>query len=120
MFSANASDSIPPIQNITCTSKNSPNTETDFPLHLLPIIRPHTVICPKTKQYRNLNESIMKASNKLKTSNKTPLSKLDKDYGYVNAKEKRQCGYCGLCSGHRYEGGSKLVSETGYLLKKWK
>ncbi len=33
-------------------------------------------------------------------------------------KEKWKCGYCGLQSGHRYDGGCKLMSKTGYLLKK--
>ncbi len=33
-------------------------------------------------------------------------------------KEKRHCGYCGLRSGHRYDGGCTLMLETGYLLKK--
>ncbi len=37
---------------------------------------------------------------------------------YVSPKEKRQCGYCGLSSRHRNDGGCNLMSEPGYLLKK--
>ncbi len=118
MFSAKCSDSIQPIQNITYASKNSPNTQADLPLHLLSIIRPHTVRRPKPKQYQSSNEFIMQDSNKLRTSNKTPSSQLDKDVVHVNSKVKRQCGYCGLRGDHRYDGGCKLMSETGYLLKK--
>ncbi len=60
----------------------------------------------------------MKASNKSRTSNKSHYSQLDKDNIHLNANKKRQCWYCGLHSGHRYDRGYKLMSETGYLLKK--
>ncbi len=111
LFFANASDLMQPIQDITYASKKSPNTQTDSPLHLFSIIRPQTIGQLKTKQYQSLNESITKASNKSRNSNKTPLYQLDKDVFHVNAKEKRQYRYCSFCS------GCKLISETGYLLK---
>ncbi len=65
-----------------------------------------------------MNESIMKSSKKSTTSSKIPLSQQDEDSIQVNAKVNRQCGYCGLRSGHRYEGDCKLMSQRGYLLNK--
>ncbi len=46
-----------------------------------------------------------------------PTKQLE-DKVHVNINERRQCGYCGLRSGHRYDGDCKIMSETGYLLKK--
>ncbi len=37
---------------------------------------------------------------------------------HVNEEVKRQCGYCGLRDGHWYGGGCKIMTSTGYLLKK--
>ncbi len=59
----------------------------------------------------------MKASKKPRTVTKKVLSQED-DNVHFQVKEKRQCGYCGLRDGHWYEGGCKIMSETGYLLRK--
>ncbi len=84
----------------------------------MPITRPHVTGRPKTKRYQNLNESILKASKKPKAVTKKILSQQQDGQVHVQVKEKRQCGYCGLRDGHRYDGGCKIMSETGYLLKK--
>ncbi len=59
----------------------------------------------------------MKASKKSRPSSITTLTTHHEQI-YVNTKEKQQCGYCGLSSGHRYDGGCKIMSATGSLLKK--
>ncbi len=61
----------------------------------------------------------MKASKKPRVVSKKILSQqVDDGQVHVQVKDKRQCGYCGLCDGHWYDGGCKIMSEIGYLLKK--
>ncbi len=106
------------IFNSMTKSNNSTVITNNSQKQVLPITRPHRIGHPKTTRYTSINESIMKASKKPRGSLNKNSHQQCQGQVHIQVKEKRQCGYCGLRDGHRYDRGCKIMLQNGYLLKK--